>query len=386
MKRNFVYIPVFTFFFLLLFSCNDKRQGKKSTLDDCPVIAYRNGSLTVLDISSLKDTVSVPLSSLLSDFEIIRLENSDEAIVGHTMAHAISSNYLGLYSEKEYKLFKRNGEFVRTITSSGQGPNEFWIAIYDSYIDEENNRIYLLSFRANKLLVFDLEGNALQHIPFPYTVHKGRFRIDTEKRELLVTVLPFSDNPLVVWKQDFDGNILQGVDVGHFALERGNYNNEVGHSQNTAVMDFSLIYWQHRVDSLYHYDEEKNVLESVFTIDWKNRDVLGHIYTELPNHYLVRFFSTTPALNPVLIDKDNLRGSYVKIKFDMLGNIDADWLSFDRGYFHCSMFPYDLKEKMKKALARPEVLTLEMKEKLIKFNNSLTEDDNNVIFLGKLKK
>jgi len=175
MKRKFINLPVFGISVLLLFSCNDNRQGKKLTQDDCPVIAYKNGSLTVLDMSSIKDTLNVPLSAFVSDFEMIRLDNSDEALMGGSWAFAVSKNYLGIYDFKlrNYKLFKKNGEYIRTVTSAGQGPDEFLFGLIDTYIDEENNRVYLLSSMAKKLLVFDLEGNAQQHIPFPFIVHKS---------------------------------------------------------------------------------------------------------------------------------------------------------------------------------------------------------------------
>ena len=393
MKHKFISIPVFGILIVFLFSCHH-RQGKGVTLDDCPVVAHKAGSLTVLDISSVKDTVYVPLSTFLSDFEMIRLENSDEALIGLTMAVAVSKHYIGVFcvQTRAYKLFNQQGDYIRNISSVGQGPDEF-LALYDSYIDEENNRIYLLPYRATKLLVFDIEGNAQQHIRLPFPVHKGRFRIDSEKKELIMTAMPFSDTPFVVWRQDFDGNILQGIEAGHFVIEPGDYANEVNESQNTTFMDFSLLYWMPRADSLYHYDEVKNVLDPTFTVSWKDV-IIRHGYSELPHHFFVDLVlqsappnSTSMPQPPlIIVNKNNLRGSYAKIKFDMLGDIDGpSELFFNRGYFYAVMFTYELKEQLENALSKPENLTLAMKEKLEQLNSSLTEDDNNVFFIGKLK-
>jgi hypothetical protein len=70
----------------------------------------------------------------------------------------------------------------------------------------------------------------------------------------------------------------------------------------------------------------------------------------------------------------------------MLGNIDGPaWCNFIRGYFIASFYPYELKEQLGKALSRPEKLTPEMKDKLQKLNKSITEDDNNILLIGKLK-
>ncbi|WP_187117293.1 6-bladed beta-propeller [Parabacteroides bouchesdurhonensis] len=382
----FVIIPFF-------FSCNNK-QKKRLTLADCPVIANKTDSLITLDFSSVKETFNVPLSIFLSDYEIVRLENSKEAMIGHLSAIAISENYIGLFTYQiGYKLFNRKGEHICSISSEGQGPDEYWIAIYDSYIDEENGRIYLLSYRANKLLVFDLEGNPLQHIPFSFPVHKGRFQIDAKKKELTMTAVPFIDTPFVVWRQDFEGNILQSINAGHFVIDPGDYSNDVNHSQNTSLLDFSLFHWDPIMDSIYHYSERDNVLKPVFTVKWKDENVLRHIYTELSSHYFIRLVGggaswdgTVPRYPLIIVDKNSLQGCYANLKFDMLGNIDGpSWLTFNRGYCITNMFPYELKEQLEKALSKSDKMTPEMKEKLIKLNNSLTEDDNNVLFIGKLK-
>ncbi|WP_233202169.1 6-bladed beta-propeller [Parabacteroides provencensis] len=383
----FVIVPFF-------FSCNNK-QKERLTLADCPVIAHKTDSLITLDFSSVRDTFNVPLSLFLSDYEIIRLENSEEAMVGHSYAFAVSENYIGLYNSnlKDYKLFNRKGKYIRSISSAGQGPDEYYIAIYDSYIDEENGRIYLLSYRANKLLVFDLEGKPLQHIPFPFPVHKGRFRINAKKKELTMMALPFIDTPFVVWRQDFEGNILQSINAGHFVIDPGDYSNDVNYSQNTSLLDFSLFHWGPIMDSIYHYNEQGNVLEPVFTVKWKDQNIVRHDYAELPTHYFIRLIGegaswdgTVPRSPLIIVDKNSLQGCYANLKFNMLGNIDGpSYVTFNRGYCIANMFPYELKEQLEKALSKSEKMTPEMKDKLMKLNNSLTEDDNNVLFIGKLK-
>ena len=357
---------------------------------DCPVIAELVDSVTVLNLASVKDTFNIPMSLLLSSFEVIQLENSDEALVSHTSAYAISENYVGLNSSGKYKLFDRKGKFLRDISVNGQGPSEFNIAIYDSYIDEINNRIYLLSFMANKILVFDLEGKVYPPIPLPFRVPKACFYIDVEKEELIITALTFKEVPYVVWIQDFRGSILQSVDSKAFVLE-ANYGNEINNARNTSAMDFQMCtVGLGRNDPLYHYDEVKNKIAPVLTIKW-DRDIAWHDHTELPNCYLTRLIiGATPTYTPrspqILIEKETLRGCYANFKFNMLGNIDGpNYLTFNRGYFIGSMYPHEIKEQLENALAHPEKLTPQMKAKVKKLNDRITEDDNNIILLGKLR-
>jgi hypothetical protein len=366
----------------VLSGCNGAM--KRIALDDCPVVASVDQSgVVVCDLASVRDTIEMPLSSLLSDFEIVRLEYSDEALVSDGYVW-IGGNFIGTYSYKDaaYKLFDRTGKFISTITTRGQGPDEFLGSIYDSYIDESRKEIYILPFRASKIMVFDLKGNAQKPVPLPFIVHKGRMKINVEKRTLVITALAFSDTPYVVWEQDFDGNILQAIPAGRFVIDPGDYGNEV-ESTNTDDIAYSLFRWMPKVDSLFHYDETGNVMTPKFTAHFAS-DVTRHSYWELPKHYVFIDHSTKGVPPTMLIDKQTLKGAYVKWKLDMLG-IDIDFASFNQGYYTASMHPSSLKEQLETTLAHPENLTAAMQQKLTELNGSITDDDNNIIMIGKLK-
>lgn len=385
------------FLFLSLFflsSCSEKKKKSGLTLDDCPIIAVKEGELVTMDFSLVKDTFDFPLSALLSNYEIIQLENSEEALVGNTNAYAVSENYIGLFTtpSSSYKLFNKKGKFICELSSVGQGPDEYLIAIYDSFIDEKYKKVYLLSYMAKKLLVYDFEGNPLEHIYFPFTVHKGRFIVDEEKQELLMMALPFEDTPLAIWRQDFKGNILEGIDAKPFIIDPGDYSNDVNDAFNTNHLDYSLFHWYPTPDSLYHYDASVNKITPVFTIKWRKEEIIRHDYTELSDYYLSRLIyeSATATYVPrrplIIVDKKNLRGCYINIKYNMLGNIDGpSWCTFNRGHFIAGFFPHELKEQIKKTLSHPEKFTQETKDRLIKLDKSITEDDNNILLIGKLK-
>ena len=83
-------------------SCGNKETNvsRKLTLDNCPVIAQvinlQGDPVTDLDFSSVKDTFNLPLSSLLSSFQVIRLENSEDALTaaGQDTHIAVSDHYI----------------------------------------------------------------------------------------------------------------------------------------------------------------------------------------------------------------------------------------------------------------------------------------------------
>ena len=111
--------------------------------------------------------------------------------------------------------------------------------LYDDQIDEKNNRIYLLPWTTNKILVFDMQGNALPPIPLPNRIPKGVFNIDTQKGQLTMGMIPFKwlENNMTVWQQDFKGNILQQVNGEQFYVG-DDYSNEVYNTKNTTSFDF----------------------------------------------------------------------------------------------------------------------------------------------------
>jgi hypothetical protein len=72
-------------FALALSGCDSSMEY--ATLDDCPVVAKRvvtatGDTVVVCDPTLVTDTIDLPLSLLVSDLDIVRLENSDEAIIG----------------------------------------------------------------------------------------------------------------------------------------------------------------------------------------------------------------------------------------------------------------------------------------------------------------
>lgn len=69
-----------------------------------PVIAEKvslpTGELIVCDISKSKDTIDIPLSMLTEDLNVVRLDNSDEALVGGWVRTTVSDNYILVSNNK----------------------------------------------------------------------------------------------------------------------------------------------------------------------------------------------------------------------------------------------------------------------------------------------
>ena len=378
-------------------SCHKDGEQADATspLKDSPVVAQQvitlNGdTIIVCDLSLLKDTIDLPLSTFVSDFELVDLGEDEEALIKETSgggAIAGSPNYIGIYSGTGYKLFDKTGKYITSLSAQGQGPNEYAFSIYDSYIDEKNDRAYLLPMNGNKILVYDLKGNAQPYIPLAHETTKGKFYVDDQKKLLYVANMPFSDTASTFWIQDFEGKLIKEIIAGHLKIVPPDFSNDINVSMNTEEIDYSVFHWKNTVDTLYHYNEADNRLAPSFTVNFKDNPIL-HDYIELPDYYLIRLIEIESDYRYIygLIDKKTLKGNYIKLKLDMLGNIDAPaWAIFERGLYTANIYAYYLQGQCDR-LSDLSSLPSGIAKYIQDLQQNDCEDLNNIILIGRLKK
>lgn len=405
MKTQTFTLFLLTSSLLSLGACSDKKKSSEKTFDtfksleSFPVVAsiqkIGNDNVTTLHLDRIKNIVDLPVSQLLEDFRIVPLDNRDEALIKGDIVSAYENYiYTGGTSQEPCRLFDRTGRFICQIGANGQGPGEYW-AVYDNYVDEKNGRIYLMPWNTKSLLVYDMKGNYLSSIPFPTLVPKGVFTVDTQKEVLTVGLLPFNniDGASVVWQQDFKGNILHRVNAAPYAIE-GDYSNEVSSTRNCNTFDFSIFQWIPVADTLYHFIAEENRLAPVFTLQ-QPENMIQHSYVELPGYYLVdiptehkqgEFGTTVSKRICVIIDKKTLKGAYVRIINDYTGKaLEYATFCFKNGYFAYTIDPGNLSDDIKAALSHPDRLDKEQQEQLKSLQKSISENDNNYLFIGKIK-
>ena len=372
-------------------SCSQK-ASKPVGLGNSPVVAQRmvtplGDTLVVANMDLMIDTIDFPMSLLFSDFEVVKLEDNEDALIGDEISVFVSSNHIGVSSYSTgYKLFDKQGHFITSISKRGQGPDEYSQSIYDSLIDEENRRIYLSTLISNKMLAFDFEGNACSHITLPFEVGKTRIRFSQDGERIYFAHQAQSEEEPAYWIQDLQGNILQELRAGHLA-SLPDFSNELSTRMNNPQLDYAVGYfYDERVDTLYHYSEEANRMMPVFTT---NLDCISsfHEYIELPDYYciFVNGYFGEGWRGYALIDKHTLKGSYVRFKLDMLGDIDIPRGNMiDHGYYKTCIHPYVLQEQWMK---KGEISGLP--DGIARFVKYLqthdVEEMNNVVLIGKLK-
>ena len=362
-------------------------------------------------IEKTKGTV-MSLGDLMESYEIIRLDNRDEALIKtYPSSVYVTDNYILLQPDdvvSPVKLFTRKGRYVADIGGVGQGPGEY-LYLFSWLVDEKENRIYLGPGRADKVLVYDLKGNYLpdEVIRFGEIVHKSQIWVDYDKKNVAVVTLPFSANvnsnfainKNVCWVQNREGDIVHRIPVNHYGLI-GDYSNGLVAHRNVDAISFSIFedpMLRTRPDTLYHYDAVKNIITPCFTIDHvvsENQSACTVLYetsrsywaqvTLYPNNLSSCVSSVRlPAFNVCVSKKDGNVRRIDRFTDPLLG-LSYLFLAMKNGYVCISYDPLELMDALDKVLTQTD-LEPDVCKRATDLRNSLHENDNDILIIGKLK-
>ena len=406
MKARHFFYPLLSLFSVAMFaSCSSYVPKEGDIIEDS---AFRSVDLRIIE--KIKGTV-MSLGDLMETYEIIKLENRDEALVKtYPFGIFVTDNYILLNPDaiSPIKLFTRKGQYVADIGGIGQGPGEYK-TIHFCMIDEKQKRIYLGPGRANKILTYDLKGNYLsdEAIHFKEIVHKPCIWMDHDKKHVTVVGLPFSENENsnfeisnnVCWVQNREGDIVHRIPVNHYGLI-GDYSNGLVACRNVDAISFSIFedpMLRTRPDTLYHYDAVKNIITPCFTIDYvvsENQSACTVLYetsrsywaqvTLYPNNLSSSVSSVRlPAFNVCVSKKDGNVRRIDRFTDSLLG-LSYPYLVMQNGYVCISYEPLELMDALDKVLTQTD-LEPDVRKRATDLRNSLHENDNDILIIGKLK-
>ncbi len=407
MKARYFFYPFLSLFSVAMFaSCSLSVPKEGDIIEDS---AFRSVDLRIIE--KTKGTV-MSLGDLMESYEIIRLDNRDEALIKtYPYGVYVTDNYILLRPAdvvSPVKLFTRKGRYVADIGGVGQGPGEY-LYLFSWLVDEKENRIYLGPGRTDKVLVYDLKGNYLpdEVIRFGEIVHKSQIWVDYDKKNVVVVTLPFSANvnsnfaisKNVCWVQNREGDIVHRIPVNHYGLI-GDYSNALVARRNVDAISFSISevpMLRTRPDTLYHYDAVKNIITPCFTIDHvvsENQSVCTVLYetsrsywaqvTLYPNNLSSSVSSVRlPAFNVCVSKKDGNVRRIDRFTDPLLG-LSYLFLAMKNGYICISYDPLELMDALDKVLTQTD-LEPDVRKRATDLRNSLHENDNDILIIGKLK-
>ena len=407
MKARYFFYPFLFLFSVAMFaSCSLSVPKERDIIEDS---AFRSVDLRIIE--KTKGTV-MSLGDLMESYEIIRLDNRDEALIKtYPYGVYVTDNYILLRPAdvvSPVKLFTRKGRYVADIGGVGQGPGEY-LYLFSWLVDEKENRIYLGPGRTDKVLVYDLKGNYLpdEVIRFGEIVHKSQIWVDYDKKNVVVVTLPFSANvnsnfaisKNVCWVQNREGDIVHRIPVNHYGLI-GDYSNGLVACRNVDAISFSIFedpMLRTRPDTLYHYDAVKNIITPCFTIDHvvsENQSACTVLYetsrsywaqvTLYPNNLSSSVSSVRlPAFNVCVSKKDGNVRRIDRFTDPLLG-LSHLFLMMNNGYICISYDPLELMDALDKVLTQTD-LESDVRKRATDLRNSLHENDNDILIIGKLK-
>ena len=386
MKKNYLFTAIaISSYILFAISCNTKPDGDGSVT----VIEKADGNkLTICHFKNVKDTVTYNLSDFVKDFKIVRFENSDEAIFKVGGTPIVTDKYIGIrQSQRPFFLFDHNGKLLCEVGGVGGGPGEY-TSLYDEAINDKLEKVYLAPFaHSPKIMEYATDGNFVRDIPVKANLSKPKISV-ADNGDITIVHLPFSseENPFIALQYDKDGKLKNEANptsslLVDFTDPSGNnvgFNNEIFSYRNTDNFDFMIT----SKDTLFHYNPKENKVFSQYTIDFGNMaEKPWCIHTEIPDYYL----SYIHRNGIIIVDQKKMTSSYLKIVNDFFGHIDAPKFNFNKGWFYQIFEPSYLMEIIEKRLDHSDCSTEDRKQ-LEELMSSLNENDNNIMFIGKLKR
>ena len=376
--RNVIYIISIS---LLLYSCSSSVQNVTTVkLDDAQIV--------VLDEAKVTEKKTVKLSDLVEDIQVVRFDNKDEAFFKAFWMY-FSDNYICIrQSGNPIKLFDKSGRYLGNVGNIGQGPGEY-NHIYDILLDEKGQSIYVTPIVSDNVLHYDLTAKYIDKLRFGEKINKGRIFLSPDASTLSLVHLCFRDagdkftganvqlqNPdsvQYVYVEEIASNMKnqEGIRVG--------FNDEIWSYRNSADFPFMMTH----TDTLYHYNSQTNKIQAAFTMsmDPDKKGDSFFIFNEWPHHYFVTIVGE--GGRNILVSKERPVGYEVEFVNDFMRNLEFYPQTQD-GYFFQNWEPAELREALEEALASGNCPD-DQKEKLKAFMQTLHDNDNNLLFLGKLK-
>lgn len=338
-----------------------------------------------------RDIVQTKLSDWITDFKVVRFEDSDSALIKGWRIYT-SDNFIGISdgSISPFKLFNHQGKFLGCIGNIGQGPGEY-ASIYEAALDEVNNRICLANIEGN-LQEYDFNGNFIRPLAENYHLNKSGLRYENDG-SLTAAHLVFSGmdgDKFQYLRINQNGDVVTVPSINSMEVasvdHNGNFigfNNELWSRNNMPYLTYQISAF----DTLYAFKPDTHETFPHFTLI--NHPKAFCLYNETPFCFLVSAFPSedwTPVTNTIMADKRQKRSYYLNVTNDLVGNLPVAGLatSINNGWYYEMYEPYKLLDLIDERLSNSEC-SVQDRKVLEDLKKSIDEDGNNIMFMGKLK-
>lgn len=382
----------------LLVGCCACTESKPTIgLDNCDVVAVKKvvgkDTVIVCEQEWIKQHVTIPLSHLVKDWELVKLENDKEEAKTVPFQLYSSENHLFIIDSqrKGVLVYDKQGNYLRTIGQAGEGMYDFHVNAYQVQPDEQNDCIYVRDLNPERILQFRIsDGKLLKSIPLSVNRCSEILMLDSlmlVARGPHFTIDEIGKIPLL-WLQDLEGNMLQEV-------------SSVGWRHRLAFEYYlwnragNVTFCTSNADTLFHYNLKENRLVPRFTIHCLQERGPHVSMEDVSDYYMFMFAESVPndfgywylPQKRIIVDKKTLKGAYVDIVLDGYGEmrITDKWFRLNGDYMMMILQPKEVMAMCKEVLAREESIPSDEAKRVRDLLRGIHEDDNSFVLYGKIK-
>ncbi|GHT69298.1 hypothetical protein AGMMS50239_35830 [Bacteroidia bacterium] len=146
--KNYLLHSIAIYLFGFACSCQNN-TGDQSCID-------------VINLSGWKFTDTENLSSIADSIEYVKLETSDNSLMGDGCFAYLSDKRIFISGGGRVLMFDRQGNFIKDLFNVGQGPGEGFARC--CVLDHKNERFLMYNNFKNAIEVYDFDGNHIRTI------------------------------------------------------------------------------------------------------------------------------------------------------------------------------------------------------------------------------
>lgn len=368
--------------------------------------------LTLIDCSSEKKTTPIinlqnanqpeviNLSDMLRDIYIVRLETSEEILLGDDTYYLVSENFIISIDRDKILQFSGKGKYIRTLAKAGKGPDEFLRAEAFA-LDEEKGILYINHRGDSKnIIVYDLKnGERIKRIP---TCVDNLISQIAVLNDTVLVVIPRMNHEYNLYYLTTAGRIINGIAP---PMVKG-----IGLQSSIEKVLNNLYYMPKEYDTLYLVKNTVKEPYCFFKIEdrftFENNKIGNFVYLSViaPDFIIANKVHASINMNSdgetfsmngdkvelYWIDiKDFTVSGIKKFHNDFLGVDDPfdPWRNYlfvnnDLAFVKYSSF--NLKQLIKQARESTN-LDITVKNRISSLDGQINENDNPILVIGKLK-
>jgi len=358
----------------------------------------------IINPLKISDTISYRATDFIQDFEIIKLETKNESLIDNIMRTYVGEKFIVITTVNNgILLFSRDGEFLKQVAKKGRGPGEVNNPNSEIIVDEKNNLLYFENtfFPPQSISCFNLITGSYSKISIQSNESVRDIFIKNDSI-LVLSLMPKmgveSDCPIIC--QTTSGRLLWKI----------TNKNKLGATNGRIQPLYDQIYFSYLWggDTLYKVMDKK--MTPIIAIKYKGKMFLNTPYMEGDvffsisplNHNLFRGkyssiieIKTSEANRQVPIFGDKIefiidlqKGKAFKLtKFEdnFLGTSSLfDFRIQNDGTIFNTFTALQIKQIAKK-IRDNTLIASDIKARITKLDSEITEFDNPILLVGKLK-